>query len=101
MVMRLFPVVRATAVPIGTIVTGRIAHKPMGQRFVSFLVPFKMTDHFLLLDKDTRMAIEAVEVLSAYQSHHFRLIDWPSKIRLKTAEEEQQTRIELSISFFS
>jgi hypothetical protein len=57
--------VRAASISIVAIIAGRVAHEPVLKRLVALLVPLKVTDHFLFLDENTRMAIQTVEMFSS------------------------------------
>lgn len=63
MVMRLFLIVRAIRVPIRAIVQRAVPHETVLQALVAFLVPLEVPDHLLLLQKHSRVTVQAVEVL--------------------------------------
>jgi hypothetical protein len=61
-VVGLLAVVGASAVAVVAVVAGRVAHESVLERLVALLVPLEVADHLLLLDKDPRVAVQAVEV---------------------------------------
>ena len=63
MIMSLFVVVWTSAVSVVAVIAWGIAHEAVLQRLVALLVPFKMTYHFLLLHKHSRMTIQTMEML--------------------------------------
>lgn len=67
MVVRLFTVMRTVSIPISAIIQRTISHKSVLQAFVALLMPFEVSDHLLLLDKDAAVAVEAVKVLAVVQ----------------------------------
>lgn len=64
MIVSLFPVVSTVSKVIRTVITGRVSHESMLKRFISFLVPLKVSNHLFLFHKYTRITIQAVKVLS-------------------------------------
>ena len=70
-VVGLLAVVGAGSEPVGAVVHGRVAHESVLQRFVALLVPFKVADHLLLLDKHPRIAVQTVEVLPIQKKIQF------------------------------
>jgi len=63
MIMSLFVVVWTSAVSVVAVIAWGITHEAVLQRLVALLVPFKMTYHFLLLYKYSRMTIQTMEML--------------------------------------
>lgn len=64
MVMRLFAVMTASLISVGTVVAGRVSHETVLQALVPLFVPLEVSDHFFLLHEHSRVAVETVEVLS-------------------------------------
>ena len=62
MIVCLFAIVRTAAVSVVAVIARRITHESVLKWLVAFLVPLKVTDHFLFFDKNPRVAIEAVEM---------------------------------------
>ena len=71
MIMSLFVIVWASTVSVVAVVTRRITHETVLEGLVAFLVPFKVPNHFFLLYKNTRMTIQAMEMLS--EIHLFQI----------------------------
>lgn len=92
MIVRLFAVVGAARVPVRAIIHRGIAHEAVLKRFVAFLVPFEVSDHLLLLDKDAAVAIQTVEVLPEKRSY---------QLAIKNKKQERLRETEKYASYLS
>jgi len=69
MIMSLFSIVRtgSTGVLFRAIVRRRVSHETVLQRFVSFLMPLEVPDHFLLFHKHPTAAVQTMKMFPAAQ----------------------------------
>lgn len=67
MVMSLLSIMRTIREFIGAIIARRVSHEAMLQRFITFLVPFEVPYHLLLLDKDATVAVHTMEVFAVVE----------------------------------
>lgn len=61
-VVRLLAIVAAVVVSVAAVVTGRVPHEAVLQGLIALLVPLEVSDHLLLLDKHSRVAVQTMEV---------------------------------------
>lgn len=63
MVVRLLAVVTTVVVAVTAVVTGRVSHEAVLKWLITLLVPLEVSDHLLLLDEHSGVAVQAMEVL--------------------------------------